>query len=134
MKLSLLFAAAMAILAASPAAAFESVQSLQFGNSSSEVVTEVGNQVAPVTINQSSQFNSAVVVQQTLNGTPSATITQTGTNNTAGVNQTGAITSAAIAQFGATNSAHITQAGNMNTGLVTQLGVSNSSVVSQSGL
>ena len=133
MQLRLLFAA-VALLAASSAALAQSI----------EVVTQFGNQVQPVTINQNSQLNFAGVLQVNGSGAPSATVVQTGTNNSAGILQFGASTSAAIGQSGMVNIANIgqvgnttnsllTQMGNLNTGAITQFGMSNSSVVSQSG-
>ena len=121
MKLGLSFAA-VALLAASSAASAQSV----------EVVNQFGPQVQPVTINQSSLFNFAGVLQVNSSGAPTATVVQTGTNNAAGILQFGASTSAVIGQSGAANIGNIAQMGNFNTGAIAQFGAFNWSVVSQS--
>ena len=142
MKLGLVFAA-VAVLAASSAAARDFIYDVQLGNINFETVVEFGPQVQPVTIDQSSQVNVADVIQITRRGAPTATIVQTGMDNVAQIFQRGVSTSAAITQFGAMNSANInqvgnttssllTQTGNLNTGAITQFGISNSSIVSQS--
>ena len=143
LRLGLLYAA-VGLLAASSAAARELIYDVQLGNINFETVVEFGRQVQPVTIDQSSQFNVADIIQITRSGTPTATIVQTGMDNVAQIFQRGVSTSATITQFGAMNSANIrqvgnttnsllTQTGNLNTGAITQFGMSNSSVVSQSG-
>jgi minor curlin subunit len=143
LKLGLVFAA-VALLAASSAAAGEYISDVQLGDINFETVVEFGRQAQPVTIDQSSQVNIADVIQITRSGAPTATIVQTGTDNVAQVFQRGASTSATITQFGAMNSANVhqvgnttnsflTQIGNLNTGAITQIGRSNSSVVFQSG-
>ena len=133
MKLGLLFAA-VALLAASSAASAQSV----------EVVNQFGSQVQPVTINQSSQFNVAAVLQVTSSGAPTATIKQTGTTNVVGIlqfgglnsseatGQSGVVNIADIGQVGNTTSSLLTQTGNLNIGAITQFGMTNSSFVSQS--
>jgi minor curlin subunit len=121
MQLRLLFAAV--VLLAVPSAA--SAQSI-------EVVNQFGNQVQPVTINQSSLLNFAGVLQVNSSGAPTATVVQTGMNNAAGILQFGASTSAVIVQSGPANIANIAQMGNFNTGAIAQFGTFNSSVVSQS--
>ena len=130
MKLGLVFAA-VALLAASSAAAGEFIENVQFGNFAAELVIEVGNQ--PVTVNQSNQFNFVDVFQANPGGAATTTIGQTGTVNLAAISQTGASTSAAISQFGAMNGANVNQLGNTNNSLLTQVGNLNTGTVAQFG-
>jgi minor curlin subunit len=120
MPLRLLFAAVGLLAASSAASALDlNIQTVTQGLNS-QVVVEVGNQVQPVTINQSSPVNVTTVVQVS-SGSTSATTTQTGTTNVTGIRQFGTSNSATIGQFGAMNTAVIGQVGSLlNSSVVVQ--------------
>lgn len=88
-------------------------------------IVQIGAQVRPVTVNQSSQVN-AVGILQVGGAGPSATVVQNGTNNYTGILQFGGATSASVQQSGAVNFVFIGQSDTSST-LFAQFGGSNTS-------
>jgi len=130
--------AATALLAALSVSAEASAGSLERsrvnGNVSVETIVQFGNDVQPVTINESSRFNFARVIQ--IGGsatTADATIIQNGTRNYVDIIQVGGTTNAAIGQSGVSNTASITQIGNTTNALLLQIGDLNTGSVRQFG-
>ena len=102
-------------------------------NVSVETIVQFGNDVQPVTIEESSSINIARVIQIGGTGTVDATIIQNGTRNYANVTQMGGTTNAAIGQSGVSNIADITQVGNSTNALLLQVGDMNTGAVRQFG-
>ncbi|MBR0974954.1 curlin [Bradyrhizobium japonicum] len=126
--------AAFATMGAVTEASAGSVQrSVTNRNVSIETVVEFGNNVQPVTIEQSSRINIARVIEIGGTGTVDATIVQNGTRNYANVIQMGGTTNALIGQSGTSNTAEITQIGNSTNALLLQVGDMNTGAVSQFG-
>lgn len=118
---------------ATPASAGSIQRSVTNRNVSIETVVQFGDNVQPVTIEESSRINIARVIQIGGTGTVDATIIQNGTRNYANVIQVGGTTNAIIGQSGVSNTADITQIGNSTNALLLQIGDMNSGAVRQFG-
>jgi minor curlin subunit len=126
--------AAFAVMCAVTEASAGSVQrSVTNRNVSIETIVQFGDNVQPVTIEESSRINIARVIQIGGTGTVDATIIQNGTRNYANVIQVGGTTNAIIGQSGVSNTADITQIGNSTNALLLQIGDMNSGAVRQFG-
>jgi minor curlin subunit len=125
--------AVAAALAATPASAGSVQRSVTNRNVSIETVVQFGNDVQPVTIEESSRINIARVIQIGGTGTVDATIIQNGTRNYANVIQMGGTTNAIVGQSGVSNTADITQVGNSTNALLLQIGDMNTGAVRQFG-
>lgn len=131
---ALALAALLAALGTATQACAGSVQrSVTKGNVSIDTVVQFGDNVQPVTIEESSRINIARVIQIGGTGTVDATIIQNGTRNYANVIQVGGITNAVIGQSGVSNTADITQIGNSTNALLLQIGDMNTGAVRQFG-
>jgi len=132
--LSLAFAALLAAVSVASEASAGSVQrGVTNRNVSIETVVQFGNDVQPVTIEESSRINIARVIQIGGTGTVDATILQNGTRNYVDVIQVGGTTNVAIGQSGVSNIADITQVGNSTNALLLQIGAMNTGAVRQFG-
>jgi minor curlin subunit len=134
LKQVLAVAALLAAIGTATQASAGSVQrSVTNRNVSIETIVQFGNNVQPVTIEESSRINIARVIQIGGTGTVDATIIQNGTRNYANVIQVGGTTNAAIGQSGVSNTADITQIGNSTNALLLQIGDMNTGAVRQFG-
>lgn len=130
----LALAAMLAAVGAATQACAGTVQrSVTNRNVSIQTVVQFGDNVRPVTIEESSRVNIARVIQIGGTGTVDATIIQNGTRNYANVIQVGGTTNAAIGQSGVSNTAEITQIGNSTNALLLQIGDMNTGAVRQFG-
>ena len=132
-QLLMLAALLAAIGTTTPASAGSVQRSVTKGNVSVETVVQFGNEVQPVTIEETSRINIARVIQIGGTGTVDATIIQNGTRNYANVIQVGGTTNAIIGQSGVSNTADITQIGNSTNTLLLQTGDMNRGAVRQFG-
>ncbi|MHC2618601.1 minor curlin subunit [Bradyrhizobium huanghuaihaiense] len=122
-----------AIGTATPAPAATVLRSVTDRNVRIDTVVQFGNDLQPVTIEESSQINIARVIQFGGTGTVDATIIQNGTRNYANVIQVGGTTNVAVGQSGLSNIADITQVGNSTNALLLQIGDMNTGAVRQFG-
>ncbi|WP_128926269.1 curlin [Bradyrhizobium guangxiense] len=132
-QLLVLAALLAAIVTSTPASAGSAQRSVTNRNVSIETIVQFGDNVQPVTIEESSRINIARVIQIGGTGTVDATIIQNGTRNYANVIQVGGTTNALIGQSGASNTAEITQVGNSTNALLLQIGDMNTGAVRQFG-
>jgi minor curlin subunit len=129
--------AVVVLLAAIGTVSSASAGSVQRGTSnravSIQTIVQFGDNVQPVTIEESSRVNIARVIQIGGTGTVDATIIQNGERNFASVIQVGGTTNAAIGQSGLSNTAEVTQVGTSTNALLLQIGDMNTGAVRQFG-